>query len=243
MACHRPRNGARARHRPAQCREGLPVHLMDIHLEKGMHCVDCHFIQDIHGNTKLYGEVRAAIEITVRRLPRLARPAGDLVTSGPASRPRRPSLAGGRDLPFGDPVRQAALRARRERIFQNSMVEPDLSWEVVQTADTIDPTSDHYNVQLASGQDRRFDGRWQAGLGRHARRGNEHACISANSKMSCIACHSLLESKLLRLPPAAAGQYEDARACTSRATCRGTTSPTTSRPSATTFSCWPTTAT
>ena len=36
---------------------------MDIHLEKGMHCVDCHFEQDMHGNGKLYGEVRAAIEI------------------------------------------------------------------------------------------------------------------------------------------------------------------------------------
>ena len=32
------------------------VHLADIHLEKGMHCVDCHFIQDSHGNTKLYVE-------------------------------------------------------------------------------------------------------------------------------------------------------------------------------------------
>ena len=41
----------------------MPVHLMDIHLEKGMHCVDCHFMQDDHGNTKLYSEVRAAIEI------------------------------------------------------------------------------------------------------------------------------------------------------------------------------------
>ena len=28
-----------------------------------MHCIDCHFYQDGHGNTKLYGEVRAAIEI------------------------------------------------------------------------------------------------------------------------------------------------------------------------------------
>ncbi len=38
-------------------RDGVPVHLMDIHLEKGMHCIDCHFNQDNHGNTKLYGEV------------------------------------------------------------------------------------------------------------------------------------------------------------------------------------------
>ena len=44
-------------------REETPVHLMDIHLEKGMHCIDCHYQQDNHGNTKLYGEVRAAIEI------------------------------------------------------------------------------------------------------------------------------------------------------------------------------------
>ncbi|HBB97136.1 MAG TPA: hypothetical protein DC054_17300, partial [Blastocatellia bacterium] len=25
------------------------VHLNDIHLEKGMHCIDCHFRQDAHG--------------------------------------------------------------------------------------------------------------------------------------------------------------------------------------------------
>jgi hypothetical protein len=40
-----------------------PVHLKDIHLEKGMHCVDCHFSQDSHGNGVLYNEPRAAIEI------------------------------------------------------------------------------------------------------------------------------------------------------------------------------------
>ncbi|HEV2863545.1 MAG TPA: hypothetical protein VGX48_21210 [Pyrinomonadaceae bacterium] len=42
---------------------GSPVHLKDIHLEKGMHCVDCHFQQDAHGNGILYNEPRAAIEI------------------------------------------------------------------------------------------------------------------------------------------------------------------------------------
>ena len=33
---------------------GKSVHLMDIHLEKGMACADCHFTQDVHGNGKLY---------------------------------------------------------------------------------------------------------------------------------------------------------------------------------------------
>src|SRR5207342_3216274 len=40
------------------------VHLKDIHLEKGMQCVDCHFDQDNHGTGKLYSEPRVAIEIT-----------------------------------------------------------------------------------------------------------------------------------------------------------------------------------
>ncbi len=39
------------------------MQLSDIHLDKGMHCVDCHFEQDSHGNGSLYGEPRAAVEI------------------------------------------------------------------------------------------------------------------------------------------------------------------------------------
>ena len=39
------------------------VQLRDIHLEKGMHCSDCHFAQDNHGNGNLYGETRNAVEI------------------------------------------------------------------------------------------------------------------------------------------------------------------------------------
>src|SRR5262249_6039686 len=55
----KPDNGAHPAAPPT--RDGLPVHLLDIHLEKGMHCVDCHFVQDAHGNTRLQQEVRAAI--------------------------------------------------------------------------------------------------------------------------------------------------------------------------------------
>ena len=48
-------------------------------------CIDCHFVQDVHGNGKLYGEVRAAMEIqcidchgTISQPPTLR-------TSGPAA--------------------------------------------------------------------------------------------------------------------------------------------------------------
>ena len=44
-------------------RAGKPVHLKDIHLERGMQCVDCHFKQDNHGNGKLYGEPSNGVEI------------------------------------------------------------------------------------------------------------------------------------------------------------------------------------
>lgn len=38
----------------------VPVHLKDIHLEMGMHCADCHFLTDVHGDGNLYGEARNA---------------------------------------------------------------------------------------------------------------------------------------------------------------------------------------
>ncbi len=61
------------------------VHLNDIHLEQGMHCVDCHFRQDSHGDGSLYNEPRAAIEITCRDCHGTIRERTNLFTSGPAA--------------------------------------------------------------------------------------------------------------------------------------------------------------
>src|SRR5262249_8890097 len=127
-------------------REGLPVHLMDIHLEKGMHCVDCHFNQDNHGNTKLYGEVRAAIEISCVDCHGTINRRAELRTSGPAAPEGGPNLPPGTDLtalrtPFG----KRRFEVYHDKIIQNSMVEDGRWWEVVQTADTINPSSQHYN--------------------------------------------------------------------------------------------------
>ena len=61
------------------------VHLADIHLEKGMHCVDCHFRQDSHGDGNLYNEPRAAIEISCEDCHGTIREKGKLFTSGPAA--------------------------------------------------------------------------------------------------------------------------------------------------------------
>jgi hypothetical protein len=61
------------------------VHLNDIHLERGMHCVDCHFRQDSHGDGNLYNEPRAAIEIACEDCHGTIKQKAVLFTSGPAA--------------------------------------------------------------------------------------------------------------------------------------------------------------
>ena len=67
-------------------------------------------------------------------------------------------------------------------------------------------------------------------------------CAHANKNMSCIACHSSWNPSCFgcHLPQKANMKMPS---CTTRATSRATTSPTTSRPCATTSSCSPATAT
>ncbi|MBP9663404.1 MAG: hypothetical protein KBD94_02195 [Pyrinomonadaceae bacterium] len=63
------------------------VHLQDIHAEKGMHCVDCHFRQDSHGDGILYNEPRAAIEIGCVDCHGSIIAKANAITSGPAAAP------------------------------------------------------------------------------------------------------------------------------------------------------------
>ena len=151
---------------PPPNRDGVPVHLMDIHMEKGMHCVDCHFVQDVHGNGKLQGEVRAAIEIQCIDCHGAADVRATLLTSGPASYTSGPN---GRNLKaMRTPSGKRRFEVKAGKLYQNSMVEPDLTWEVVQTLDTIDPKSDHYNEKSAMAKTVRFGPRRQLPVGRPA---------------------------------------------------------------------------
>jgi hypothetical protein len=177
-------------------RDGTPVHLMDIHMEKGMHCIDCHFVQDAHGNGKLYGEVRAAIEIQCIDCHGTVSKYADFRSSGPAAAdPSKTNPLGGRDLktlrtPFG------ARRFERQgnKVIQNSMVEENLSWEVVQTKDVIDPNHPRYNEKARLAKTVRFDkaGKFEWGdvpLDDN-KQPDEKALAHCNQNMSCIACHS-----------------------------------------------------
>src|SRR5262249_55309241 len=168
---------------PPVDRDGLPVHLLDVHLEKGMHCVDCHFVQDVHGNTRLQQEVRAAVEIQCEDCHGTADRRASLLTSGPAAYPSGPN---GRNLAsLRTPSGKRRFERRGNKLYQNSMVEKDLAWELVQTADTIDPASEHYNEKSHLAKTVRLDAD-----GRMVWGAADERCAHAERDMSCIACHS-----------------------------------------------------
>ena len=165
------------------------VHLRDIHLEKGMHCVDCHFKQDVHGNGKLYGETRAAIEITCTTCHGTIQQRATLKTSGPAA------PAGGTDLsslrtPFG----QRRFQWLGEALTQRSMVTEGLQWTVTQVADTIDPASPwaranpERSAKSRLAKTLRRDGAaWGTAV---AKDGEARELAHADARMTCQSCHT-----------------------------------------------------
>ena len=99
-----------------------------------MHCVDCHFTQDSHGNGKLYGETRNAIEIDCVDCHGKVNARATLITSGPAAPP------GGTNLKLmRTPWGQRQFEWRDGRLFQRSMVEQNKEWEIIQILDSVTP--------------------------------------------------------------------------------------------------------
>jgi hypothetical protein len=169
-------------------RDGVPVHLKDIHEEKGMHCVDCHFKQDNHGNGNLYGEVRAAVEIdcvdchgtVTRRADPTSR---DAVTSAAAG--------GNRMLDYRNlPSRKDRFFKKDGKLFQRAAVAKDkdgkpLVWEVKQVMDTVTPGNENYNEKAALAKTILKDGKtWGAAPK------DEVQLAHANSSMTCYTCHT-----------------------------------------------------
>jgi hypothetical protein len=162
-------------------RFGKAVHLADIHLEKGMQCNDCHFAQDNHGNGKIYGEPRAAVEIDCIDCHGTIRNKATLITSGPAA------PEGGRHLdalrtPWG--LRRFAWRADGA-LIQRSMTEQNKEWEVAQTADTVTPGNVHFSMKSFRAKLMTKDG----SVASQMPQDDEHLA-HANSSMTCYSCHT-----------------------------------------------------
>lgn len=161
-------------------RFGKAVHLADIHLEKGMQCIDCHFAQDNHGNGKIYGEPRAAVEIDCVDCHGTIRKKAALVTSGPAA------PEGGRHLDaLRTPWGLRRFEWRGDKVFQHSMSEENKEWEIVQTVDTITRGNVHFNAKSFRAKLINKDGVVPAYLS-----ADDATLAHANSGMTCYACHT-----------------------------------------------------
>ena len=193
------------------------VHLNDIHLEKGMHCVDCHFRQDSHGDGNLYNEPRAAIEIACEDCHGNIRRRANLFTSGPAAVPATGQAAERRRAQNQPPVGQDLTRLRvrdpdgsRMPLFQRV------------TRDRVRKDETGQNVQLKAGDivqnSMVVPGRWwrvpqtldtvtpgtpdyneQSRYSKTIRKDNstwgdvpadENLLSHRDSNMTCFACHS-----------------------------------------------------
>jgi len=190
------------------------IHLNDIHLEKGMHCVDCHFRQDAHGNGVLYNEPRAAIEISCIDCHGTIRERATLLTSGFAAgtsaRDGKFDQVKGRELSrirFRDPNGDRLFLFQRIRndtkkkdeagneialkagdIIQNSMVVPGRWWRIKQTIDTINPAAPHaedYSVKSRYAKTMRTDNATWGDVP-----ANDKVLAHRDSNMTCFACHS-----------------------------------------------------
>jgi hypothetical protein len=156
------------------------VHLKDIHLEKGMHCVDCHFVQDSHGDGKLYGETRNAIEVDCVDCHGTIQQRATLKTSGIAA------PAGGTDLKrLRTPWGERRFYWDGGKLFQRSMLEQNQQWEVVQVLDSITPGNQHYNEKSRLAKTMQKDGVTWGEVN-----GDQSQLAHQNSQMTCYACHS-----------------------------------------------------
>src|SRR5216683_775635 len=161
-------------------RFGKAVHLADIHLEKGMQCNDCHFAQDNHGNGKIYGEPRAAVEIDCIDCHGTIRKKAALVTSGPAA------PEGGRHLDaLRTPWGLRRFEWRDGKLLQRSMSEENREWEVVQTIDTITPGSAHFSEKSLRAKLMNKDGGVSLQMP-----GDDASLAHANGSMTCYSCHT-----------------------------------------------------
>jgi hypothetical protein len=157
------------------------VHLSSIHVDAGMHCVDCHFAQDAHGNGHLYGEVAQAVEIDCKDCHGTSRAYPTLRTSGPAAGPN------GNDLSV---IRNPDGKRRFEwigaKLVQRSAVTPGLEWEVSLVKDTVTPGHAQYNQKAARAKLMAKDPRrqhWGADVPWEKLAHNDDS-------MECYACHT-----------------------------------------------------
>ena len=184
------------------------VHMKSIHIEVGMHCVDCHFSQDGHGNGYIHGEVANAIEIRCIDCHGNSDKYPTLRTSGPAAPP------GGNDL---SKMRVSSGKRRFEwvgpecnlpndkyrdcKLIQRSSLDSELEWTMSLVKDSVSPQSTEYNEKAARAKlmsNNTAEMKWGPGIepSERAHKSEEMECFTCHLSWttSCAGCHLPIEA-------------------------------------------------
>jgi len=172
------------------------VHLSSIHVDKGMHCVDCHFTQDNHGNGHLYGEVASAIEVECKDCHGTAQSYPNLKTSGPAAPP------GGTDMRlYRNMDGKRRFEWRDGHLIQRSVLDPEVEWELSLVKDSVNPDHDEYNEKAARAKlmsDNVATQNWGQDVSAAdlAHKDEEIECYTCHTSWitSCAGCHLPIEA-------------------------------------------------
>ena len=175
------------------------IHLRDIHLEKGMQCIDCHTTQDMHGDGNIYPQMTDYIEIRCVDCHGTVAHRTDLLSSGHswARNDLRKALtpfvdAGGKRVPVyfcRDPLTgrnwdpEPTEPCTNAQVYQRSRMVAGLAWQVKQVSDIVNPGKQDYNPKAAYAKLVRKDGSIHFAADR--------SDVAHNyDRMECTSCHS-----------------------------------------------------
>jgi len=172
------------------------VHMSSIHADKGMHCSDCHFSQDSHGNGHIYGEVANAVEIDCIDCHGTADRYPNLETSGPAAPPQGNKLA-----VLRNPDGKLRFEWVDGKLIQRSLLTPGLEWEMSLVKDSVNPDHPQYNDTAARAKTVSNDPsaqKWGVGVSSYdrAHQDDEMECYTCHTSWttSCAGCHLPIEA-------------------------------------------------
>ena len=172
------------------------VHMSSIHLDAGMHCVDCHYAQDTHGNGHIYGEVAAAVEIDCKDCHGTITAYPTLKTSGPAA------LVKGTDMAaIRNPDGSKRFQWVNGELIQRSVLTEGLEWKVSLVKDSVDKTHPSYNEKSARAKSMSKDTSSQSwgeplAAAELAHSDDEMECYACHTSWttSCAGCHLPIEA-------------------------------------------------
>ena len=183
---------------PGEGNPGKTVHMLSIHAEVGMQCVDCHFAQDGHGNGFIHGEVANAVEVGCKDCHGTADAYPSLRTSNVAARPEGKDLSLLRN-PDGQRRFEWVRQDGVKRLIQRSATNPKLIWTVSLTKDSVTNGHPDFNPKAARAKliGRTGDG-FGPGVAKSERAHNDDnmACFTCHLSWttSCGGCHLPIEA-------------------------------------------------